>query len=146
MVGQHRITQCLARSADLCPVDLRSCYQPFVVLSETYLSSEGEIIHWCVPVVHRVPKCVAITCIYLSMYFRPNSVNFFFLNWSMTFWVWTMRIIKKSFQARFQSSFYNTVVYLLQSHNMVNKHSMQYVPYLYRYCIKIMMICNAWKL
>lgn len=76
---------------------------------------------------HRVPKCVAMTCtcIYLSMYFRPNSVNFFFLNWSMTFWVWTIRDIKKSFQARFQSSFYNTVVYLLQSHNMVNKHSMQ---------------------
>lgn len=80
MVGQHRITQCLARSADLGPVDLRSCYQPFVVLSETCLSSEGEIIHWCVPVVHRVLNCIAITCIYLSMYFRPNSVNFFFLN------------------------------------------------------------------
>lgn len=49
MVGQHRITQCLAQSADLCPFDLQSCYQPFVVLSETCLSSEGEIFHLCVP-------------------------------------------------------------------------------------------------
>lgn len=72
-----------------------------------------------------VRKCVEITCIDLSMYFRPNSVNLSFLNWSMTFWVWTVLVIRKSFLARFQSSFYNTVVCLLQSHNMVNKLSMQ---------------------